>query len=200
MADEMMTPADIAAVTGGRNDWGDNSFMWIFALLILMFGGNGGFFGNNRGNAVTEADLCNANSFNELKGSVGRLNDQLTNTYTGLQNGLCNLGYSNLENFNATQRQIADCCCTTQRAIDGTNYNIANAEASINANTTAQTQKVLDALCQNKIETLQNKVNSLELQSALAGVVRYPSAITYNGGSSPFCVNTMGCCGGCSNI
>ena len=111
--------SDIATATG-RNDgygWGDNSFMWIFALLILANGGFG--WGGNRfnGNPVTEADLCNANSFSELKNSVGRLNDNLTNTYIGLQNGLCNLGYTNLENFNATQRQIADCCCTTQQSI-----------------------------------------------------------------------------------
>lgn len=37
------------------------SFMWIFALLILLFGGNfGGFFGGNRGpapDAVTQAEL-----------------------------------------------------------------------------------------------------------------------------------------------
>ena len=97
--------SDIATATG-RNDgyrWGDNSFMWIFALLILANGGFG--WGGNRfnGNPVTEADLCNANSFSELKNSVGRLNDNLTNTYIGLQNGLCNLGYTNLENFLKTK-------------------------------------------------------------------------------------------------
>ena len=33
--------------------------MWIFALLILLFVGGGGLFGNN-GQPVTEAGLCNA--------------------------------------------------------------------------------------------------------------------------------------------
>lgn len=165
--------SDIATATG-RNDgygWGDSSFMWIFALLILANGGLG-FGGNRFGNPVTEADLCNANSFSELKNDVGRLSDQIGNMYTGLQNGLCNLGYTNLENFNATQRQIADCCCTTQRGVDSVKFDMANYTASINANTTAQTQKILDAICQNKIETLQGQVNELQMQQALCGVPR----------------------------
>ena len=165
--------SDIATATG-RNDgygWGDSSFMWIFALLILANGGLG-FGGNRFGNPVTEADLCNANSFSELKNDVGRLSDQVGNMYTGLQNGLSNIGYTNLENFNATQRQIADCCCTTQRGIDSVKFDMANYTASINANTTAQTQKILDAICQNKIETLQGQVNELQMQQALCGVPR----------------------------
>ena len=188
--------SDIATATG-RNDgygWGDNSFMWIFALLILANGGLG--WGGNRfnGNPVTEADLCNANSFSELKNSVGRLNDNLTNTYIGLQNGLCNLGYTNLENFNATQRQIADCCCTTQRGLDSVKFDMANYTASINANTTAQTQKILDAICQNKIEAQAQRINQLELQQAMCGVVRYPLATTYTAGHPHFA--NYGCCNG----
>lgn len=181
--------SDVAAVTrGGDYGWGDGSFMWIFALLILGMNGGWGFGGNRfNGNPVTEADLCNANSFSELKNDVGRLSDQVGNMYTGLQNGLCNLGYTNLENFNATQRQIADCCCTTQRNVDSVKFDMANYTAAINANTTAQTQKILDTLCQNKIEAQAQRINQLELQQAMCGVVRYPLATTYSAGFSPFC-------------
>ena len=68
--------------------------------------------------------------------------------------------------------------------------------ASINANTTAGIQKILDTLAQNKIDALENKVASLELQNNLANVVRYPNGYTYNAGQSPFCNNGCGCgCG-----
>ena len=77
--------------------------------------------------------------------------------------------------------------CATLRAIDGVNYNNAMNTASINATTTAQTQKILDAITTNRIDELQNKVNALELQNAVAGVVRYPNALTYSAGASPFC-------------
>jgi len=45
----------------------------------------------------------------------------------------------------------------------------------------------------DKFEAMQNRINQLELQNALAGVVRYPNGWTYNAGNSPFC-------GGCTNM
>ena len=193
--------ADIAAVTDNKDDMfgGAGGGMWIFALLILLLIGGGGFFGVNRnvnGEPVTEAGLCNAMNFNNLENSVGRLNDNLTNTYIGLQNGMCQMGYETLKNFGALQSQVAQCCCETQRAIDSVNYNSAINTAAINANTTAQTQKILDAICTNRMNDMQNQINQLQLQSAMCGVVRYPNAITYNAGFSPFCNN--GCCNSCN--
>ena len=142
--------------------------------------------GNRNSDAVTEAGLCNSMNFNALENAVGRLGDTMQSDYIGLQNGLSNLGYETLRNFNDTQSKIADCCCTTQRAIDSVNYNGAINTASINANTTEQTQKVLDAIAQNKIDNLQAQVNQLQLQSAMCGVVRYPNATTYCSGANPF--------------
>lgn len=192
--------SDIAAVTGkdGMFD-GNGGGMWIFALLILLLIGGGGFFGNNRtnGEPVTEAGLCNAMNFNNLENAVGRLNDNLQHAYQGLQNGICNMGYESLRNFNGLQSQLADCCCTTQRAIDGVNYNNAINTAAINANTTEQTQKILDAMAQNKIENLQAQVNQLQLQSAMCGVIRYPNATTFSAGMNPY-FNGCGC--GCGNV
>lgn len=196
--------ADIAAVTDkndGMFDGGAGGGMWIFALLILLLIGGGGFFGGNRnvnGEPVTEAGLCNAMNFNNLENSVGRLGDNLTNTYIGLQNGLCQLGYENQKSFGTLSSQLAQCCCETQRAIDGVNYNGAINTAAINANTTAQTQKILDAMAQNKIESLQAQINQLQLQSAMCGVVRYPNATTYTAGFGPF--YNQSCCNNTCNI
>lgn len=191
--------ADIAAVTDNKDGMfggAGGGGMWIFALLILLLIGGGSFFGGNRavnGEPVTEAGLCNAMNFNDLQNAVGRLNDNLQHDYMGLQNGLCNLGYETLRNFGTTQNQIAQCCCETQRSIDGVNYNGAINTAAINANTTAQTQKILDAMAQNKIESLQAQVNQLQLQSAMCGVIRYPNATTYTAGYSPAFANGCGC-------
>lgn len=107
--------ADIAAVTD-KNDGmfgGGTGGMWIFALLILLLIGGGGFFGNRsnypNGEPVTEAGLCNAMNFNNLENAVGRLSDSLSSDYMGLQNGICDLGYETLRNFNTTQQQLAEC-------------------------------------------------------------------------------------------
>ena len=195
--------ADIAAVTDNKDGMfgcAGGGGMWIFALLILLLIGGGGFFGVNRGingEPVTEAGLCNAMNFNNLENSVGRLGDNLTNTYIGLQNGICQLGYENQKSFGTLSSQLAQCCCETQRAIDGVNYNDAINTAAINANTTAQTQKILDAMAQNKIESLQAQVNQLQLQSAMCGVIRYPNASTYTAGFGPF-YNQSCCNNGCN--
>lgn len=199
-----MSAADIAAVT--RNGYDNDGFgfgnegLWLFAILALMGGGFGNW-GNNRNgcNPVTEADLCNANSFSELKNSVGRLSDQIDGVNINLTKAVCDLGYATLGNFNALERQLADCCCITQRAIDQVRFDGERNTAAINANTTAQVQKVLDAICGNRMADMQNQINQLQLQAALCGVVRYPNQTTYGAGFNPFfggwgCGCNSGCC------
>ena len=193
--DTGLTASDVALLNRDGGSWGDGGFMWIFALLILFWGGNGAWGNRNGGNCVTEADLCNANSFNELKGSVGRLNDQVNGVNTNLGNAVCNLGYETLRNFNSMERQLADCCCTTQRGIDSVNYNISQSTAAINANTTAAMQKILDQMCADKAAAQAARINQLELNQALCGVVRYPVATTYTAGFNPFCNSGCGCNG-----
>lgn len=196
-----MSAADIAAVTrniGYDNDgFGfGNEGLWLFAILALMGGGFGNWGGNRNGNPVTEADLCNANSFSELKGSVGRLSDQVDSVNINLTKAVCDLGYTTLGNFNALERQLADCCCTTQRLIEQVRFDGERNTAAINANTTAQVQKVLDAICGNRMADMQNQINQLQLREALCGVVRYPNQTTYGAGFNPF-FGGWGC--GCGN-
>ena len=74
------------------------------------------------------------------------------------------------------QTQLAQCCCETNRNIDSVRYDNAQ-----------NTQKILDAICGNRMADMQNQINQLQLQSALCGVVRYPNVMAYNAGTSPFC-------------
>ena len=181
--------------------YGDGLFggqgLWLFAILALMWGG-GGLWGNRAGiqahDAVTEAGLCNAMNFNNLENAVGRLGDSQNEGFTGLQRDLCQ-GFSAINaGINQARFDAQNCCCQTQRAIDGVNYNGAINTAAINANTTAQIQKVLDTLAQDKISALQGRINQLELKDALSGVVRYPTAMTYAYNANPFCsCNPCGC-------
>ena len=234
MENNGMSPADIAAVMGGGG-YGGNSGMWgmewIFALLLLpaMFR-NGGIFGNgggDGGNPVTEAGLCNAMNFNNLENAVGRLSDSVQANQQQLTNAICEASYENLRNVNGLQLAIlqgnnalatqqADCCCKTQTAIQEMNYNNAMNTASINANTTAHIQKVLDVICQDKIQALQSRVNSLETAGLIAGlqnnvdsqfcginnklatVVTYPNQTTFTAGPNPFFNPGWGncCCNG----
>ena len=83
------------------------------------------------------------------------------------------------------------CCCDTKMLIQETSaqnrYDALKNTNDINAVTIGQTQKILDAISTNKIEALQGRINQLELNNAVAGVVRYPTQYAYNAGPSPFC-------------
>ena len=198
----MDTPslADIAAVTKD-NDFGGGSWVWVIVLFLFMFGWNRN---GNTEQPVTESSLCSAMNFNNLENAVGRLSDNENLHMMQLSQGLATVGYENLRNFANTQQtiqngdyaisnQLSDCCCKTQRAIDGVNYNNAMNTAAINENTTAQIQKVIDELKQDKIDTLQAQVSKLQLDSALCGVIRYPMSTAWSAGNNPFFNAGYGC-------
>lgn len=182
MVNRDMTPADVAAVTNSnRSDdcWGGGAW-WIVVLFLFALCGWG-----NRDNGeqpVTEACLCNAMNFSDLEGAVGRLNESNVNQFQQLGAAVANA---------ASQNALGQ--CETQRAIDGVNYNLAQSTACINANTTEQTQKILDAIAGNRMADMQAQINALQLQQALCGVVRYPNATTYTAGTNPYFAGNCGC-------
>ena len=192
-----MSLSDIAAVTRNvdGDGWGAGGGWIMIILFALIFGWGGNGFGNRNanGNPVTEADLCNANSFNDLKSAVRGVSGQIDGMNIGLTKGICDLGYTTLGNFNALERQLSDCCCTTQRALDSVRFDMANYAAGTNATINAVGQKILDKMCADKEAALNARIQQLEIQQAMCGVVRYPMATTYATGCNPFF-------GGCCNI
>lgn len=193
-----LTAADVGAITRNNDGWGDGGCWWILILFFAMFGWGGNGFGwGNRGaeQPVTESGLCNAMNFNDLENQVGRIADNQAAIARQTDNAICNLGYSALQQTNETQRQLADCCCTTNRNIDQSRYEAAMNTAAINANTTEQVQKVLDQLCQNRMADMQSQINQLQLQAATCGMMKFPQSWSYNAGNFPV-YNSCGCgCG-----
>ena len=182
--------SDIKSIMGDEGMGG--GWFLIVILFLFLFG-----LGNNRngmgmGNCgcdgyVTTSQFESENNFRTLDNS-----NRMT------QNGLCQLGYEQANLINAStaqivgnittegrniQSQLADCCCTTQRAID-----------SLKLENCQNTQKILDVIQGNRIAEMQSQISQLQLNQALCGVVRYPMASTWNAGSNPFC----GC--GCNGL
>lgn len=202
-----MSLSDIAAVTRDNdgNGWGSGSW-WIIVLFLFAFMGNG--FGFNRGpqqaEPVTEAGLCSAMNFNDLQNAVGRLSDNENLHMMQLSQGLASVGYENLRNFASTQQtvqngdyalaqQISECCCTTQRAIDGAKYENAQGIAAVNANINEKFAALEKSQLEQTIAAQQNQINQLNLQAQMCGVVRYPSTFAYSAGANPFCGCGTGC-------
>lgn len=164
------TLSDIAAVTdGNRNNgmFGGDWSAWI--ILFLLFGlfgnGYGGFggFGGGGGSGfqgyATRADINEGFALNGLQTGI-----------TAIQQGLCDSTY-------ALSGAIKDCCCQTQRSIDGVNFNIAKGLCDLNnamntntrdllENQNSNTRAILDFLTNDKIATLTAENQSLKFQAS----------------------------------
>lgn len=173
--------SDIAAVTdgnrnggmfGGNGDWG----AWIILFLLFgMFGrgGYGGFGGGGGGSpCATQGDVRAAVDQQTL---ISKLDQQ---TY-GLADSTYALNNTITGGFHGVERQLADCCCTTQRAIDGVNYNMAkgfcdlgqvvnSSTRDILENQNSNTRAILDFLTQDKIATLTAENQNLKLTASQA--------------------------------
>lgn len=198
--------SDIGALMG--NGGFGNGGGWIFLLFFFVLFANGGAWGGNNQYATSnevQRGFDNQNTvanqretlaavtsgtaqsvaatnqvFHDLVGYVG-------DKYAELDRDVLGVG-SAIQAGIANQNQ---CCCETKMLIQETaaqnRYDALKNTNEINAVTIGQTQKILDALAQNKIEALQSKVQALELAQATGNVVRYPTTFSYNAGPSPFC-------------
>ena len=209
MVSENGTPV----IMGGSDGFGGMGVWGFLIIALFLFGGLGGGFGwggaNGFANAIGYENLATSNEMQrgfDNQNSMANQREILAAVNAGTAQNIAAttqnfhdiIGYVG-DKYDELSRDLSslakeqECCCNTLRAIDGVNYNNALNTASINANTTAQTQKILDALAENKIDALQSKVNELQLANAMSGVVRYPQAWTYNAGMSPFCSCGCGC-------
>lgn len=137
MSMDNISPADIAAVTGNnRNDTFGGDGWWILLLLLAFGGGFGNWGGGNNGFA-TRADINEGFALNGINTGI-----------QGIQQGICDSTYR-------LSAQLADCCCQTQRAIDGVNYNMEK-----------NTRAILEYLTQDKITTLQEENQALRFSAS----------------------------------
>ena len=169
---------------------------WIFFLFFLLacgggWGRNGGW-GNDGANSpnfqgvATRSDINEGFALNGLENGIRGIQQGICDSTYALNNAINTTNMNMMQGFNGVQAQMCnigyqlqDCCCQTQRAIDGVNYNMATQTNAIqntmNTNTrdiidnqNAGTRAILDYLCQDKIQTLQNENQSLRLAASQA--------------------------------
>ena len=156
-----LSAADVAAVTGkhayGYGCDGMNSWIWII-LLFFLFGN-----GYNRNNVTAQemqTGFDNQSVMRKLDGITQGLCDGFYAQNTNLLTGFNSLGKEIAENRFAAQ----NCCCETNRNIDAVRYEAAKNTCDIITAGNANTQKILDYLTQNKIDSLRTELQSAQLQ------------------------------------
>lgn len=196
-----------AVTGNNRNDGmfgGDGWWAIIIFAMIFGWGGFGGNgWGNNGGGALqgyaTQADIQRGFDTSNIVGKLDGIsnglcdgfyavNNSMLTGFNGINTNIMQTGYgiqqainadtiANMQNTNALQSQLANCCCETREAIQGVNYNMAtntcalqntmnNNTRDIVENQNAGFRSILDYLCQDKIATLQSENNDLRLAAS----------------------------------
>ena len=169
---------------------GENGILDLAALALLFGWGNGGFggFGGGGGQALTRAELYDGFAIQNIDSAVRNVQNgisdatyaitgRLSDGFHGVDSALCNLGYNVQSGINGISREIGDCCCQTQRAIDGINYNMAtqlcalgntiqNTTRDVIDNQNAGVREILNFLTQDKIATLTAENQSLKFAAS----------------------------------
>ena len=181
---------------------GDGIWAIIVFAMIFGWGGFGNGWGNGgNGGAtpfaagdLTQADLQRGFDTQAIVGKLDGItngicdgfyaaNNNMLTGFNGINTNIMQTGYgiqqainadtiANMQNTNALQSQLANCCCETREAIQGVNYNMAQntcaLQNTMNSNTrdiidnqNANARAVLDYLCNEKISSLQAENNDL---------------------------------------
>jgi hypothetical protein len=182
--------------------WGGDGWWAIIIFAIIFgwngFGNNG--WGGNGGSAGATAAAYTDSAIQrgfDTQSILGKLdgitngicdgfysvNNSMLTGFNGINTNVMQTGFgiqqainadtvANMQNTNALQSQLANCCCETREAIQGVNYNMAQntcaLQNTMNTNTrdiidsqNAGTRAILDYLCNEKISSLQAENNDL---------------------------------------
>ena len=158
---------------GGFGFGGD--WAWIILLLVLFMGGGwGNGFGGMDGLYPWMNNSQNINSgFRDqmLNSSITGIQDSIN----GLSSQLCASQLSDLERsfaaqtastqgMSAIQSQLAQCCCDNRAATQDVKYTLATEACATRANSTANTQAILDKLCQLELDAKNDTISQLRSQ------------------------------------
>lgn len=189
---ENYTLSDIrSAVDGGDGVFGGNGILLIIVLFLFFFM-NGGFGVGGRGNEIQNG-FDTAEITRKLDGITNGLADGFYAQNTTMLNGFAGVTSA----VNEARFAAQNCCCETNRNIDGVRYDAQKNTCDIITAVHAEGEATRALIRENEIQVLRDKVHSLEQNAALCGVVRYPNMMTYTAGYSPFCAPA---CPGAANI
>ena len=165
-------------------------------------GGGVGFVDNSVQRGFDQSAIMSglAGIGNNVVSGFGDVQTALCGGFAGVNAGISN-GFSQMEIANnarqiadmqqefALQSQLASCCCENRLASADLKYTIAteacndrqavtSALEAVIANQTANTQRILDSLCADKLEEKNSQIMALERQLAMANLAASQTAQT----------------------
>lgn len=108
------------------------------------------------------------------------LSKEVLQSDCGLSKEILNNRFDTALGFKDAQLQLAECCCGVNRNIDAVRFQNAQDTAAVIAAGTANTQKILDKMCENEKQQLRDEIACLRM------AVPRPAYITNAPGQSVF--------------
>ena len=202
LTDGGVSLSDIAAVTGGRDGFGDgNGAWWLIVLFLFVFmGGWGGNFGGNNGTGFLASDVQRGFDQSAVISTLNGINSTINNGFANAEVARCNSQANILQTLNANQSatnnlmnslamNFQNCCCENRLGLANLGADIAreacadrqavsNGVRDIIANQTMGIQTILDKLCQQEIDALKTQNANLQTQINLANMQASQTAQT----------------------
>ncbi len=196
---EGFSAADLAAVVGNNNgDFGGNGAWWLLILLIFANNGwgNGGFGGNANGGFVpymppyaTANDVQSGFDQAAVISGINGITSAISNGFAGAEISRANTLASITNQMNTIAMNQQNCCCENRANIADLKYTVAteacadrsavsNALRDVIAANTASTQRILDQMCQDKIDAKNEQIQNLQNQLAMANLAASQTAQT----------------------
>lgn len=170
-----LSAADVAAVTRpnfmggyemGYGGFGMGGWEGIIGLIVLagIFGGGFGGFGGNGGGWQQGFNTQNILSkldgiTNGISDATYALNNSLNGINMNLSNALCSTTYELAGKIDANRFAAQQCCCETQRAIDGVKFQSSQNTCDIVNAIHAEGEATRGLITQNTIQALRDKLN-----------------------------------------
>lgn len=184
----MVMPVMPTGFGGGYgNGFGDNG--WWIILLFILLGGWGGGYGYGGGNGAMFVDNGVQRGFDQsaVMGAINGVGNNVVSGFGDTATNLCggfagvtaaiNNGFAqaeiaanaramnDMQSMFGIQSSLQNCCCENRAAIADLKATIAAEACADRAAVQAGTQSILDMLCQDKIDSKNEKI--LELQNAI---------------------------------
>lgn len=209
-----MAMADLTGIVptvdlnGGNNDAFGGGSSWVLLLFFLLAMGGTGFGGNGNQKGEISNDFLYTNLNNDLNTDFIQVYQQNQALSKDLCNGFSttnlnmNNGFNSVNtNINSISREMAECCCQTNRNIDSVKFENERNTNAIIQNATANTQAILDKMCQNEIQSLRDQLNETRRQADICRqndiLLSYlrPTPVPAYITCSPYAsASTSGCC------
>lgn len=192
----------------GNNDgFFNGEGAWILLLFILILAGGwgngyGGFGGGNgaAGTAYVTSDIQRGFDQSAIINSLTGISNAVNSGFAGAEVSRCNTQANILQTLNNNQGNLSNqlntiamnqqnCCCENRAGLADLKYTVAteacadrtavtDALRDVIASNTANTQAILDKLCQQEIDALKTQNQQLQMQGYLASLAASQNAQT----------------------